>query len=447
MKKKEGNKKSLKRSMSLSLICKPLAMLIYFFYTPILLHYLGEEEFGIWSTILSVINWINYFDIGIGQGLRNSLTKYISQEKHEEANESVSTGYITLGVVSGVFFLIGFAFIKIFNMNQIFKTDVNLDPTLIVSFGCVCLNFVLGLSKSQLYATHQAEKVGFMTVLIQLFNLLGIVLLSVFSGGNLLAVAIVVGISSIIVNAGFSLLIWKDYRYLKPNLFHFKFFEMKNVCGIGVKFFFIQIAAMILFSTDNVIITRLFGPASVTPYNTSYMAFTVVNALFVAFMSPLWSKYTVAKQEKDFVWIRKTILKLDAVLPFIAIILIVGALIYKPVSVVWLQKVLDYDKGLIPLMAVYAFVYVASNIYATLLNGMGLINIELIFGIITAVINIPLSVFFGKYCNMRTTGVLLATIVCLIISLVPQALYSHIYINKAIKENKGDITEQSSENE
>ncbi len=435
MERKEENTKSLKRSMMLSLICKPLAMLIYFFYTPVLLHYLGDEKFGIWSTILSVINWINYFDIGIGQGVRNSLTKYISLGDKKKANESVSTGYITLSLVSLAFFLIGILVINLFDISWVFNTETNINPTLILSFGCVCLNFVLSLSKSQLYATHQAEKVGFMMVLIQLINLIGIVLLSFFGKENLLAVAAVVGTSGIICNVLFSFALWGKYEFLKPQIKHFEFSEMKNVCGIGVKFFFIQIAAMILYSTDNLIITRLFGPENVTPYNTAYTAFSVVNSLFAAFMAPLWSKYTVAKQENNYLWIKKTILRLDAILPFIAIVLIAGVFLYKPLSVIWLRKELNYDRGLISLMAIYIFTYVISSIYATLLNGLGLLNIELIFGVIMAILNIPLSIFLGKNCGLRTTGVLMATIVCMIISIVPLVFYSHMYIQKSIKSN------------
>ena len=46
--------------------------------------------------------------------------------------------------------------------------------------------------------------------------------------------------------------------------------------NIGLDFFIIQIASIILFSTDNFIITQLFGPEQVTPYNIALKYFTII---------------------------------------------------------------------------------------------------------------------------------------------------------------------------
>ena len=345
----------LKRSMLLSTLCKPIGMLISFLYTPVLLAYLGEESYGIWSTILSVINWINYFDVGIGQGLRNTLAKYLALAKEKEANEAVSTGYVTLSIVSIITFLIGSFLILIFNMGLVFNTTISLKPALMVSFSCICLNFVLGLSRSQLYATQQAEKVSYMTVLIQLINLLGIWGLSKVSQGSIFAVSLVIGLSGIIVNMLFSRGIWQKYPFLIPHFKNFRKAELKNVCSIGVKFFFIQIAALVLYSTDNMIITQLFGPSYVTPYHTSYTAFGIVYGLFAAMMSPLWSKYTVAMERKDYPWIKDSIITLDKMLPLIAVVLSLGIFLFEPISKIWLHKELSYEAGLIPCTAIYFF--------------------------------------------------------------------------------------------
>lgn len=428
----------LKRSMLLSTLCKPIGMLISFLYTPVLLAYLGDESYGIWSTILSVINWINYFDVGIGQGLRNSLAKYIAMGKEKEANDSVSTGYVALSVISGVTFIIGSILILAFNMGLVFNTTLSLKPALMVSFSCICLNFVLGLSRSQFYATQQAEKVGFMTVLIQLINLVGIWLLSKVSHGSLFAVALIIGLSGIVVNIVFSVAVWKKYRFLIPRFSNYRKRELKNVCSIGVKFFFIQIAALALYSTDNMIITQLFGPSYVTPYHTSYTAFGIVNGLFAAMMSPLWSKYTVAMEHKDYPWIKQSIVTLDKVLPLVGIILLAGTFLFEPLAKMWLRKELVYEDGLVACMAIYFFLQIWGSIYATVLNGIGHVNLQLVLGVSTAILNIPLSIFLGRECGLRTTGVLLATVICMLITDIPVTVHTHKFLNGMIKAYKGD---------
>lgn len=428
---------SLKRSMVLSTLCKPVGMIISFFYTPMLLSYLGDESYGIWSTILSVINWINYFDVGIGQGLRNTLARSVALGDKDKSQKSVSTGYIALSVISMATYLVGILLIGLFDINKLFNTQLSVKPVLLVSFFCICINFVLSISKTQLYATQQAEKVGFMTVLTQGINLLGIGLLSLFSKENLLAVAIVIGLSGIIVNLIFTRKIWIRYNYLIPKTKQFRSSELKGICNVGIKFFFIQIAALILYSTDNMIITRLFGPSSVTPYHTSYVAFGMVNGLFGAMISPLWSKYTVAMEQKNFKWIKETVINLDKTLPFIGVALTVGSLLFDPVSRIWLHKTLTYDAGLVQCMALYYFLTIWGSIYANVLNGMSKVNLQLVLGVTSAILNIPLSVFLGRDCGMGTTGVCLATVICMLFTNVPVTISTHRLLNKMITESQG----------
>jgi hypothetical protein len=47
----------------------------------------------------------------------------------------------------------------------------------------------------------------------------------------------------------------------------------KSLLGTGSVFFFIQIGAMILFQTDNIIITNTLGPQEVTTFNLAYKYF------------------------------------------------------------------------------------------------------------------------------------------------------------------------------
>ena len=55
---------SLYKNMAISAICKPLSMIISYIYVPIVLNYLGIEKYGVWATILAILSWISYFDLG-----------------------------------------------------------------------------------------------------------------------------------------------------------------------------------------------------------------------------------------------------------------------------------------------------------------------------------------------------------------------------------------------
>jgi O-antigen/teichoic acid export membrane protein len=55
-----------------SFVIKGASILLSLLLVPLTLDYLNPYEYGIWLTLSSVLMWINYFDIGLGNGLRNN---------------------------------------------------------------------------------------------------------------------------------------------------------------------------------------------------------------------------------------------------------------------------------------------------------------------------------------------------------------------------------------
>lgn len=436
---KRLSKNELKKSVIINILYKAVGMGISVFYTPTLLDYLGEEAYGVWSTIHTVVNWINYFDIGIGNSLRNELAKDVKLKDNSAANQAVSAGYVILSFISGIILVVGCITISLLDCSFVFNTSLNVKPALEISFIFICINFILALSKVQLFALQQSEKVGLMTMLTNALNLLGIIFLRIFTRSNLTAVAILVGVNGLIINLIFSISVWKKHHEFIPKASSFRREKAFSIGKTGIKFFILQIVAMVISMTDNIIITRLFGAVYVTPYNTVYTAFGVVNALFTAMIAPLWSKYTVAAAEENYRWVRSIVKKLDFLMIPVAIILIVLTVFFEPISNIWLHKDLDYGIGLIPLMAVYYFLYIWDSIYTSVENGLGKVNLQMVVGVLAAVINVPLSIYFSKYVGLQSSGVLLATVVCMAIRDVPQTIYVHMYLNRKIRtdEQKG----------
>jgi len=64
-----------------SFIYKFLAIVLSYLSIPLMIKYLGNVQYGIWSTLLSIMSWISLFDIGIGNGLRNKVSESLGKEK------------------------------------------------------------------------------------------------------------------------------------------------------------------------------------------------------------------------------------------------------------------------------------------------------------------------------------------------------------------------------
>ena len=87
------------RSMGVSGACKVFSVLLSFVYIPLVMEYLGEEIYGVWAAILSVLSWIEYMDIGIGNGLRNRLTEKLGEGDIKTARELISSAYMLLSFI------------------------------------------------------------------------------------------------------------------------------------------------------------------------------------------------------------------------------------------------------------------------------------------------------------------------------------------------------------
>lgn len=423
--------------MILSGISKPLSIIVSFIYVPIILNYLGVEKFGVWSTILSILSWVSYFDIGIGNGLRNKLAEKLENSR-VESKTLISTAYGFITVIISIVFILFLIIAKFLNWNEIFgvKTiNENIFLIIAVSLTFLCINFVISLCKSVLYALQQAALVSWMEPSIQILNLILVLLVSKVLTQNLLAMAFIYGFSMVLVNVIASVILYRKHPDLKPDFQSFKFKAGKDITNLGLQFFVIQICALILFTTDNLIISSLYGASDVTPYTTVNKLFTAVASIYLAFITPIWSSFTLAKSKDDYPWMRNIFKKLHLLMiPFVMGTFIL-AFLFKDITFLWLQRNLVYADGLIWLGAMYGLLTIWCNTYAVIGNGLGLMRVSMVTAVVQAVINIPLSLFFAISFDMESSGVLLGTVISMLVS----ALVIPIFVIKYIYK-KGEST-------
>lgn len=85
------------------------SILVSLLYIPLLLGYLTQEKYGIWLTLTSILGWFSFFDVGLGNGLRNKLAEAIASGNISLGRKYVSTTYaILIYIFSVVLFVFKF---------------------------------------------------------------------------------------------------------------------------------------------------------------------------------------------------------------------------------------------------------------------------------------------------------------------------------------------------
>lgn len=418
------------------MLIKPISMVISIVYTPLLLAFLGDEKYGLWATLLSVINWINYFDVGIGNGLRNLLSKEIAEDEKEGAQKSVSTAYTIISAIAFVVFVALLISVFALDWKTIFSTAIDMKWPLLISFAFICINFILALSNTLLYALQKSERVSIRACLVQIINLVGVLLLGRLIDGSLVAMAVLFGMSTLVVYLYNTVHIFAKYDYLRPSIVFFERCKIRQICDVGIKFFAIQIFCLMLFTVDNLLITHFFGAAEVTPFSIVNKVFNTAYSLFAAFLVPYWSRSAVAFAEKDYRWVKNAIHKvlLFFLLFFAGYILL--AVIFDPLVSAWLGRKLQYQPSLVPVMCIFYSLYSLSEFITSFTNGSGKVNVQLVVFAIAGILNIPFSIYLGVTKQLGTVGIRLATTILMFFSVIVLAIDLYNIVRTLRKESK-----------
>ena len=110
------------------------------------LGYLNSYEYGIWLTLNSILMWINSFDIGLGNGLRNRLAEAVAKNDLSLGRIYVSTTFFMLIFLMSGLIILGSIAEPFVNWYDILSTSPEQIPHLkeivYVSFLIFCLNFI-----------------------------------------------------------------------------------------------------------------------------------------------------------------------------------------------------------------------------------------------------------------------------------------------------------------
>ena len=416
----KGDERSIliKKNIVLSFIFKGIGMLISLLYVPITLHYLNPTRYGIWMTLTSIVAWFGLFDVGLGNGLRNKLAAALAINEYEKANKYVSTTYailILIFIVLLVFFFIGNIWIDwtwVLNTPQSYKKELSLLA--IVVFSAFSVKFVLQIIGTILTADQRPAFGSSFEVIGSALGLFAIWILTRINSTSLLAFGICVMFIPVIVFLIASIFFYSNrYAFLKPSLKKIDFTCAKDLAGLGVKFFLIQIAVLVIFQTSNILIAQLFSPAEVTPYNIAFKYFSLLTMVWGILMTPLWSAYTNAITKNDFEWMRNIISRLNKfmiVTLFVLILMIIGA---KVIIGFWTSNQVNISTAMIGIFAIYTAISIWNNIYANFLNGVSQIRIQIYTSIAAALLHIPLAICLVKYAHMGPEGVVLSMTITL----------------------------------
>lgn len=389
----------IKKNVAGSFLIKGWSCLIQFLLVPIILKCLNQYEYGVWLTINSILVWIDYFDIGLGNGLRNKLAEALALGDKKRAQKLTSTTFLMLIIITVPLVALFMLVITVTDCYSFFNVSSvlipNLKGVLYVSVALVGGTFIFKFI-SNIYLGLQLPAISnFLLAAGRTLSLIGIAALALVNDHSLLHVAFIYTLTPLVIYLISYPITFHYYPHLRPALQLYDHAELHELFSLGVKFFLVQIGGAILFATSNLLISHLVSPSEVTPYQLSYYYFNIPLIIFTIISTPLWTATTDAHTKGEWKWIKDMEHKMHLILAFMLLMIIVMIFISPIVYQLWIDNKVIIDIRLSIFMGIYVSVLIFSLCYSNILNGIGKIWLLTLLTLIEAIAFLPLAYLLG----------------------------------------------------
>lgn len=370
---------------------KVVSLLCSLVMVPLTINYLNTENYGIWMAMTSVLYWFVFFDVGLGNGMRNYLAEAWSLGDYGKARSYFSTAIFILAFIAMLIGIISVPLIYFANLNELFNVysieGLQLSNVLMIAVFFSLLQFVVKNVGMVYIAMQKYAANEFILFLSNIIIVIAIYVLTKTVPANLgLVVAVFTGVPVVMfVLSAIPLL--RKYPQLTPSIRSIDFDSAKRIVSKGVGFFIIQITScLVIFGSANVLISHYCGPEDVTVYNIAYKYFNVLVIGYTIVISPLWNAYTDAAAKGDYSWIRnifrKSLFLWGASVLGGVIALLCSSWFFE----IWIGDTVSVPFVVSACVLAYVCLFNLNNCVTYLINGLNKIKVQIITSVAVTVL-------------------------------------------------------------
>lgn len=431
--------KNIAKNAILSLLMKSSNIFCSLLIVPLTIDYVNPDRYGIWLTISSIVGWILFFDLGLGNGFRNHFVQARAENDTELCRKYVSTTYCTIALIVLIVWILAIFFnsfldwTSILNVSESYSVELHNVVIIVLSFSS--LNMIVNLFSILLTADLRPGFASVITAIGQWLVLLGIIILKKTTEGNLEILAFVFsGIPALtMLSVSASMFIFSRYRIYRPSIKLFDRTLLRNIMGLGVKFFLIYLCMIAIFQIINMVISREIGPVGVTQYNIAHKYFYVVFMIVNILITPLWSAVTDAYSKSDYGWLKSINKRMTRVFIWSMlcsiILLITSPFVYK----IWIGDSVYMPFSLSVGMTVCAICQTLGTIFMGMINGIGTVRIQLIIYFVFAIVSWPLLTYAGRLLGI--SGIIYIPALVYLV----QGVFAKVQFNKLVSRTAHGI--------
>jgi O-antigen/teichoic acid export membrane protein len=423
-----------------ALVGRGVGLLVSAITLPLTVRYLGPQRYGIWVTVSSTIIMLAVLDLGIANSLTNSISRAYAAADPEAGREAARRSYASAFWISAalacLLAIIAALLWPHISWSSLFHLP---DPAaaheaslcVAIALAFFLLGLPLNLINRVLSGFQQTQITNYFNLVANLGSLAAILTVIAFHGS---LVHLMCSYSASLLLGTIFLNLWvhfwdKPWLFPLPNTVSTP--EIRSLIASGSGFFILQIAGLVVFNSDNLVITHYLGASEVAPYSVAWRLAGYAAVLQTAVFPSLWPAYSEAYARGDYAWVRRTFWNaVRLALGTTAIAVTTLAIFGRPLIRWYIGPTAMPPQILLTTICAWTLLSAAMDLQACLLAAINRVHWQGILSAIAAALNIALSITLVQ--RLGSLGVVLGTMLSYLIILVgPQtfivwkALYRH----------------------
>lgn len=387
-------------------------MALSFVTLPVLVGQLGSEAFGLILLSYSVMGYFGLFSLGIPGGVAKFVAQHHALQEFEELDSVIATSilaFLVLGIVvaGGVVTFIGLNGLQLFNIPTERMDQASCIVLIAAAFaaitwpGGVIANVLEGFQQYQPlnFVRGTFQVVGSLTAIAFAMMHLGIEWVFVaMNSGELFSVV------------GYFLLLKWFYPNWRFRLTDCQWFTFRRIFGLSVWLLVGQLAVLLTYQTDYLIIASTLPIAMLTVYQVVMQPFKIVQqcaGMLCSAIMPAVSRANATDDGRETIkrfLFRGMRLHNNLVMPMAAI----AGILSEPFIRLWMGEEFVKHAWIASVACYFQVVWQSLGMLGSIASGVGRFRAMAIIGLAAAIVNAGISLILVQY--MGVAGVVLGTV-------------------------------------
>lgn len=374
-------------------------------FTPIMLRFLGQTEYGLYSLIGALVGYLSILDMGLG----NAIVRYTARNRiigNKKSEASLNAMFLLLYLAVGILTVV-VGLILYHNIDSVFINTLTNEDLIKAKIMMIFLifNFAVSFPLSIFTSIMQAyEKFVFLRVcniFRMILNPIIVLPLLYFGYGSIMMVIVstVLNISFLFIN------VYYCFKHLKIKMYfrNFDFILLQEIAGYSFFIFLNVIMDKLYWSTGQFILGIVSGTTQVAVYSIAVQIITIYSSFSTAITSVMLPRITImvtnkiSNDELSNVMIKISRLQYIILSYILCIFIICG----KAFIFFWAGK--EYEN------AYYIVVLLMSSLFISLIQTVGIVILQaknmnkfrttvyVVAALFSIIISIPLAKLYGGF--------------------------------------------------